>query len=89
MNMHIIIFLYLNMLVVCVCIYLFFFLIEEYHAVCGPCGTISPRIARFSYSSLKRVDRVRKANRASQRKVGDSARMRERVGDSARIRERC
>ena len=56
-------------------IYLF---VEEYHAACGPCGTISLRIARFSYRSLRRVDRVRKANRASQLNNGDSVRTRER-----------
>ena len=52
--------------------------IEEFHAACGPCGTISPRIAKFSYSSLKRVERARKANRASQLNVRDLARTRER-----------
>ena len=44
----------------------------------GPCATISPRNVRFNYRSHRRVDRVRKANGASQFKVGDSARTRER-----------
>ena len=52
--------------------------VEEYHAVYGPCGTIPPRIAGFSYRSLRREDRVRKANRASQLNDVDSARTRER-----------
>ena len=38
-------------------IYLF---IEEYHAACGTCGTISPRIAGVNYWSHRREDRVRK-----------------------------
>ena len=37
----------------------------EYHAASGPCGTISPRSVRFSYISVRRADRVRKANRVS------------------------
>ena len=41
-----------------------------------------PRIARFSYSSLKRVDHFRKANRASRLNVRDSARTRERDAES-------
>ena len=60
------------------CIYLF---IEDYHAACGPCGTISLRIAGFSYRSLRRVDHDRKANRASQLNDGDSTRKRERRRD--------
>ena len=42
-----------------------------YHAACDPCGTIS----------LWRADRVRKVNRESQFKAGDSARMKERRSD--------
>ena len=38
----------------------------EYRAACGPCGTISPRSARLRYISLRRADRVRKVNRASE-----------------------
>ena len=52
--------------------------IEEYHAACGTCGTISPRIAGFRHRSLRREDRVRKANRASKLSDVDLARMRER-----------
>ena len=43
---------------------------------------MSPRTARFSYRSLRRVDHVRKANRASQLNDGDSVRTRE--GEIAR-----
>ena len=52
----------------------------EYHAACGPCGTISSRSARFNYRSRKR------ANRALQFKVGDSARTRERRSEWGRDR---
>ena len=45
--------------------------VEEYHAACG---TISPWIAGFSYRSLRRVERVRKAKRVSQLNDGESAR---------------
>ena len=58
----------------------------EYHAACGPCSTISPRSARFNYRSRRRADRVRKANRASQSKPVDSARMRERRSERGRDR---
>ena len=58
-------------------IFIFLF-VGESHAACGPCGTISPRIAGESYRSLRREDRVRKANRALQLNDGDSARTRER-----------
>ena len=44
---------------------------------CGPCDTTLPQITRFSYSSLRRVDSVRKANRALQLNDGDSARTRD------------
>ena len=37
---------------------------------CAPCGTISPRIARSDYGSGRRLDHVRKLNRASQFKSG-------------------
>ena len=57
---------------------------EEYHATCGPCGTILPRIAGSSYRSHSREDRVRKANRASQLKDADSARTRETPGGVVR-----
>ena len=49
--------------------------VEEYHAACTPCSTIPPWIVIFSYRSLRRVDRVRKANRVLQSNDGDSARM--------------
>ena len=45
---------------------------------CSPCDTMSPQITGFSYRSLRREDRVRKANRASQFNDVDSARTRER-----------
>ena len=56
---------------------LYILFIEEYQAACGPCGTISPRVAGSSYRSHRREDRVRKAKRASQLNDADSARMRE------------
>ena len=40
--------------------------------------TILPRIVGFSYRSLRREDRIRKANRESQLNDVDSARIRER-----------
>ena len=52
--------------------------IEENHAACGPCGTISLRTAESSYRSHRREDRARKAKRASQLNDADSVRMRER-----------
>ena len=52
--------------------------IEEYHAAYGPCGTISPWIAGFSYRLLRREDRVRKASRTSQLNDVDSVRTKER-----------
>ena len=52
--------------------------IDEYHAACGPCGTISARIAGSSYRLHRREDRVRKAKRESQLNDADSARTRER-----------
>ena len=60
----------------CFCVEVFFFyqsllICWEFHAACDPCGTIS----------LWRADRVRKVNRESQFKAGDSARMKERRSD--------
>ena len=51
--------------------------VGEYHTACGPCGFISPWSVRFNYRSHRRTDCVRKANGASQFKVGDSARTRD------------
>ena len=52
-------------------------LVGEYHAACRPCGTISPRIARFNCRSRRRADHVRKAKRGSQFKVVDLVRTRD------------
>ena len=52
--------------------------IEEYHAACGPCGTISPLIAGYSYRSHRRKDHINKVNRALQLNDADSVRTRER-----------
>ena len=51
------------------------------------CGTISPWITGFSYRSLRREDRIRKANRASQLNDVDSARTRDIVRDGERARK--
>ena len=54
--------------------------VGEYHAACDPWGTISPRSTRFNYRSHRRVNCIKKVNRASHFKFGDSVRIRSQGG---------